>query len=256
MSRGAHPAPAGPFLVETPAKRQRLPQLRDGLRDWLTSVGCSAEGIDRLVLAANEAVTNCVEHAYRDGWPGPVWLRGDHLPDGTIRVTVTDAGTWRPVRPGGGRGRGVLMMQECGDDVRIERSSRGTTVTVEVAPQPQDSAESTRGAPETYEVRSRAAEDGNVLVEVSGTVSVAATGSLRLRLLAAACGGLAPLTLDLQGVGATTAGVRATLEQLADAVGGVGGRVTVRPPLAPPADGAASWLDVVEPLGIALDTAR
>ena len=42
-----------------------------------------------------------------------------------------DAGRWRPQRSiDNGRGRGLLLMRECVDEVNLARSAHGTTVVL------------------------------------------------------------------------------------------------------------------------------
>ncbi|MGH3434386.1 MAG: ATP-binding protein, partial [Thermocrispum sp.] len=114
--------------LEVSAAPRHLAELRDRLARWLTATDVAGELAERLVLAANEAATNAIAHAYRDTEPGPVRLTADR--DGeVVVVTVADEGSWKPARPSEGPGgRGVLIMQESMDGVRIDRSTGGTTV--------------------------------------------------------------------------------------------------------------------------------
>jgi serine/threonine-protein kinase RsbW len=86
---------------------------------------------EELVLAAYEAMANCVEHAYDEIPDGIVDLHAAHTPDGTVIVTVSDRGRWKdPVPSDGIRGRGILLMRALADDTTIARVDTGTTVTM------------------------------------------------------------------------------------------------------------------------------
>ena len=49
------------------------------------------------------------------------------LVNGDVLVAVRDNGRWREPR-GENRGRGIVLMRELMDDVRIERGEQGTAV--------------------------------------------------------------------------------------------------------------------------------
>lgn len=114
--------------VELEAVPESLGEMRAALRRWLPGVGASEDEIADLLVATGEAAANVVEHAYgprggklsvrleaRPGDPGEVW------------VTVSDNGTWRAPR-GQHRGRGMHLMRELCDDVRVEHTATGTDV--------------------------------------------------------------------------------------------------------------------------------
>jgi len=98
------------------------------MQAWLTGVGVSGVSAADIVLVVNEACTNCVEHAYRDGEPGLMRVGADL--DGTrIDVDVADFGVWQP--PTGEittRGRGLPIMGAVADRMELEHSPTGTTV--------------------------------------------------------------------------------------------------------------------------------
>lgn len=229
------------FAQEVPAVPEQLPLLRDALESWLSRAGCSRERIERLLLAASEAVTNSIEHAYPDG-PGPVRLTADMYDDRTIRMTVTDHGRWRPVDPQPTpRGRGVFMMQECGDDVRIRSSEAGTTVEIfsGLAGHP-DSAAYAKQTLDGFSVERHTAQH-HVVTRVSGGVPAAAADDLCRRLLAACYGGIAPLTVDVSAVGPETGGLEPAIAAVAGAAAGVGGEVSVVVPRNSRAASSVAW---------------
>ena len=73
----------------------------------------------------NEMAGNAIEHAY-----GPddaeFEVHARHV-DGAVTIEVRDPGRWRePVA--GNRGRGLGIAADLTDDLRVERTDRGTTV--------------------------------------------------------------------------------------------------------------------------------
>jgi anti-sigma regulatory factor (Ser/Thr protein kinase) len=116
--------------LDVPATSDRLSPLRHALTEWATTTGMSDDQVNALVLAADEAMSNVVSHAYPQR-PGTLDLVAQQRPDqGKISVTVRDRGHWRPVRedPGPLHGRGLLLIRALAQDVAIERESDGTTV--------------------------------------------------------------------------------------------------------------------------------
>lgn len=131
--------------VEFAAEPASAARARRAMTGWLTSLCGLAALCDvgqDLVLAVNEAISNSVEHAYGGG-PGVVRLRARAR---TVRppkadpgrcarlevwVEITDHGAWRePPSDPGFRGRGLMMAEASVDRMGIERTARGTTVTL------------------------------------------------------------------------------------------------------------------------------
>jgi anti-sigma regulatory factor (Ser/Thr protein kinase)/anti-anti-sigma regulatory factor len=216
-----------PLDVRVDADPRRLGELRGRLTDWLVEAQIPGELADRLVLAANEAATNAIVHAYRDSESGPVHLHAET--DGrSVVVTVSDEGTWKPAHPGEGPGgRGVLIMQESMDDVRIERGAHGTTVTLRASAQRvPDIADTVEPEGDRHRLDVRTV--GNTTVaRLRGSVRPMAATHLRRQLLAATCGGVVPLVLDLAEVDTIDGGVAEALEAVAHAADGAGERVVV-----------------------------
>jgi serine/threonine-protein kinase RsbW len=120
---------AGPrFDRELGAQAAELAPLRDDLRAWLTGNAVLGHDRDALVFAASEAVTNAIEHAYRDVAAGLVWVSATMGSDGVV-LRVTDHGSWRPPGQQEDRGRGLLLLDKLMDDVEVEHET-GTTVTM------------------------------------------------------------------------------------------------------------------------------
>lgn len=121
--------------VELPVEPASAGRSRRETGRWLTSLCGTDEQcptVQDLVLAVNEAVSNCIEHAYgAAGSEGPatVLLHGET--DGhRVRMKVSDRGCWRdPPTDPGHRGRGIGMIEAVAEDVRVEPGPDGTTVT-------------------------------------------------------------------------------------------------------------------------------
>ena len=115
----------------TPARPERLADMRAEMRSWLGSQGVADAVIADVVLAAGEAAANSLEHGYVGrADAGPLeW--GMSLEAGRgIVVSVRDRGTWRGAGADPDRGNGLKLIRALMDDVDIDSSARGTTVTM------------------------------------------------------------------------------------------------------------------------------
>lgn len=122
-------AGAAPLRIEIEARAEQLVPLRRALRSWLEAAGADEDDTVAMQIAAGEAAANAVEHAYHQAAPGPVWLAAELQQGSVVCVRITDCGRWRPQRGlPSSRGRGMLLMRECVDDVNLARSPDGTTV--------------------------------------------------------------------------------------------------------------------------------
>lgn len=121
-----HPAP---LVVEFPAHASRLAPTRHALRDWLVRCGLAEERVQHLLVAAGEACSNAVEHAYRDEPAGTVRLEASAAVD-RLSVTVADRGSWKRAVPDADhyRGRGLALIRALVDDVTVTPGPTGTTV--------------------------------------------------------------------------------------------------------------------------------
>lgn len=125
------PTDSTALRLEICGRPNELRPLRGALRSWLLAIGACSEDVVAMQIAAGEAAANAVEHAYDGLEPGPVWLVADLEPRDVVRVEIGDCGRWRPQRDlNGGRGRGLLLMRECVDEVTLARSPGGTTVVL------------------------------------------------------------------------------------------------------------------------------
>jgi serine phosphatase RsbU (regulator of sigma subunit)/anti-sigma regulatory factor (Ser/Thr protein kinase) len=111
-----------------PAAPEQLGEARAVLRSWLEGIGASAPEVSEILLAANEACMNVIEHAYDGDGGGSFGVEG-HLDDQTVVLIVRDKGRWSEVRARG-RGRGLKLMEAMMDSVQLSFSSEGTIVVL------------------------------------------------------------------------------------------------------------------------------
>ncbi|MGZ3498434.1 MAG: ATP-binding SpoIIE family protein phosphatase [Vulcanimicrobiaceae bacterium] len=82
-----------------------------------------------LLVSTGEAIANAIEHAYRGAPPGEIIVRIDIAPT-AITVQVEDHGRWRPFQKREERGRGITLMHQFMDGVRITSTKTSTIVTL------------------------------------------------------------------------------------------------------------------------------
>ncbi|WP_109526767.1 MULTISPECIES: ATP-binding protein [Nocardia] len=135
---------ARPLISEFPAAVEELSAARHRLRNWLTPHVTDPGHLYDLLLAADEACANAVEHGH-NGDGGVIRLSAAIEGD-AIRITVTDHGRWVPrndgpdaVRglPDSQRGRGLALMRALAPDTRLTVSETGTTVEFTVPLNPR-----------------------------------------------------------------------------------------------------------------------
>jgi anti-sigma regulatory factor (Ser/Thr protein kinase) len=82
-----------------------------------------------LITAVGEAVANAVEHAYKGERPGNLYVRACAGKD-DVTIEVEDHGRWRPFQHRDERGRGIVLMHELMDRVRITSAQNRTVITL------------------------------------------------------------------------------------------------------------------------------
>ncbi|WP_051164744.1 SpoIIE family protein phosphatase [Nocardia testacea] len=127
--------PPAPLRLDVPARPDRLAMLRRTLTAWLSSAAVPHNLTSDLVAATNEACSNSIEHAYRNGGGDSerVVLTAECIGDRVV-IETTDTGTWRP-RPAdpGPRGRGIDMMRALTEELEIDHHlGPGTRVRMSV----------------------------------------------------------------------------------------------------------------------------
>jgi serine phosphatase RsbU (regulator of sigma subunit)/CheY-like chemotaxis protein/anti-sigma regulatory factor (Ser/Thr protein kinase) len=121
--------PLGALQLTLPAKAGSVPLVRHRLRVWLHENVPELDQVARsdLEVAWSEACTNVIRHAYG---PGDATFDASAARDGdAVALQVRDTGQWRPPRGRHG-GRGIALMRELCDEVRVDRRPEGTTVTM------------------------------------------------------------------------------------------------------------------------------
>jgi anti-sigma regulatory factor (Ser/Thr protein kinase) len=120
--------PPAQLRLNVPAEPACLAGMRRSLRNWLAASGVPSAVADQVVLAASEACSNAIEHAYA-GDPTEQVRVTAQICGPCLELVVADSSTWKPsAADQGDRGHGLTMMGTFMDDVVIEPGPRGTTV--------------------------------------------------------------------------------------------------------------------------------
>jgi serine/threonine-protein kinase RsbW len=118
-----------------PADADTVAKFRVHMRRWLdATVVIDAQQVADIVLAVDEALSNCAEHAYCDhdsasGGGMTLDLSYDRAEE-TVQVCVTDRGSWvepDPAAINAVRGRGLILMHALADECTVRGRSDGTT---------------------------------------------------------------------------------------------------------------------------------
>ncbi|HWH93718.1 MAG TPA: SpoIIE family protein phosphatase [Baekduia sp.] len=107
--------------------RDALVSLRRLLARWLREMGAEGDEVHDLVMAANEAWQNALEHG--TGFARTtvdVDLEADTC--GEVVITVRDAGSRDRAPSDPDRGRGIELMRALADEVTLELAPQGSTV--------------------------------------------------------------------------------------------------------------------------------
>ncbi|WP_069167811.1 SpoIIE family protein phosphatase [Nocardia altamirensis] len=149
--------PPAPLRLDVPAHPDELAALRRTLKAWLAAAAVPHDLASDLVAAANEACSNSIEHAYRNGAvpsgrpastdlsmgrtsraiprdpaAGLVHLTATCNTE-TVVITVADTGVWKPRSADPGyRGRGIDMMRALTEELDIDHTGPGTRVRMSV----------------------------------------------------------------------------------------------------------------------------
>jgi anti-sigma regulatory factor (Ser/Thr protein kinase) len=129
------PASRGKQLKQRgPANGRTAASFRMKVDEWIHgTVTVSPERRADIVLATDEALSNCAEHAYRGAdscGPMSLGVTLDHARN-VVTVCVKDEGAWtEPVAQPtpSARGRGIMLMKALADDVTIDGRDDGTTI--------------------------------------------------------------------------------------------------------------------------------
>ena len=103
------------------------PIVRSFLHRFCDEYALSSAQRFSLITAVGEAVANAVEHAYRGEQAGEMVMRTE-ADNETVSVEIEDHGRWRPFMRRDERGRGIVLMHELMDHVRITSAQNKTVI--------------------------------------------------------------------------------------------------------------------------------
>jgi anti-sigma regulatory factor (Ser/Thr protein kinase) len=123
--------PGESFTRSYPANAESVPRVRSDLTRFATEAGAGGERLDAIRLAASEAVTNGVLHAY-NGTPGTIQVSASRVGDEFWLLVADDGSGLRPRGPHSGLGLGLAMIAQLADDFQIlSRSTGGTELRMQ-----------------------------------------------------------------------------------------------------------------------------
>jgi anti-sigma regulatory factor (Ser/Thr protein kinase) len=125
VQRDARPSERLEFAIE--ARSRSIPLIRRAVLRWLEDHGVSNTVAMEVVTAVSEASANAVEHAY--GPAGGSITVAATIAEGEVGAIVRDTGRWRGASRGD-RGQGLRLIRGLMDEVRLDASEVGTTVTM------------------------------------------------------------------------------------------------------------------------------
>lgn len=185
---------AAPLRLSLPVDAKGLAEARRALAAWLARSGVSAEHVDDVLVAGNEACMNAVEHS---GAAVDSKIELSASLDGTrLAIDVSDSGTWREPVPTDDRGHGLGLMRTLMDEVEIDRDGIGTRVRMErdVAFGPPADRRSLPLSIAMSELR------GVSVATIEGEVDLAGVDRVGAELERAAGPAVGSLVVDLTGV--------------------------------------------------------
>ena len=110
-----------------PADSGSLAPMRRALARWLKAAGADHSEAYEVLVATGEACANAIAHAYPAG-DASFELTGARARD-ALEIQVRDHGRWRAPR-GELRRRGLTLMETLMDEMEVDKSEDGTTVTL------------------------------------------------------------------------------------------------------------------------------
>ncbi|MGB9185680.1 MAG: ATP-binding protein [Solirubrobacteraceae bacterium] len=112
------PADANTLSITYPAEPESVARARQALSEFAATAGADRKQVDAVRLAASEAMTNAVLHAYR-GDPGSVHVTAAVVSD-ELWILICDDGRGleaRPDRPG--LGLGLALISQVSDELAV-----------------------------------------------------------------------------------------------------------------------------------------
>jgi len=119
--------PGETFTESFPAVPEAVAQARNVLTAFARDAGADPDQLEAVRLAASEAVTNAVMHAYRNRDAGMVQVTASYV-ENELWLLVADAGDGLRPRAGStGLGLGLALIAQLADEFQIlSRGSGGT----------------------------------------------------------------------------------------------------------------------------------
>jgi serine/threonine-protein kinase RsbW len=130
--------PMGEGTLTMPNEARSATVIRSYLADQMDRLRVQKQTAFELLVAAGEAIANACLHGRRRDRKGVLEVSCDRRSSAVV-VTVSDDGPGfdraildvsTPPHPLGHGGRGFFLMRELTDDVEVESTRRGTTVTL------------------------------------------------------------------------------------------------------------------------------
>jgi anti-sigma regulatory factor (Ser/Thr protein kinase) len=122
-----------------PAVAQAIPLARNELVGFASAHGAYGDQLESIRLAASEALTNVVLHAYRSGGRGRIGVVAA-VASGELWVLVSDdGGGLRPCSGSPGLGMGLALIAGISDGMEVvKRASGGTEVRMRFSLRPAE----------------------------------------------------------------------------------------------------------------------
>jgi serine/threonine-protein kinase RsbW len=119
--------PGETFAATYPAVPDAVPSARKALTEFARDAGAEGEQLQAIRLAASEAITNAIIHAYDLGVDGEVCISATYL-HGELWLLIGDTGHGMRARDNSpGLGLGLALIAQLADDFQIlSRGSGGT----------------------------------------------------------------------------------------------------------------------------------
>jgi serine/threonine-protein kinase RsbW len=148
--------PGETFSASYPALPDSVPRARNAVTAFAREAGAQGRRLEAVQLAASEAITNAVMHAYEASARGEVQVSASYIED-ELWVLIADTGHgMRPRDNSPGLGLGLALIAQLADEFQIlSRGSGGTELRMrfglaparpEHAANTRDSARSAAGA--------------------------------------------------------------------------------------------------------------
>lgn len=118
--------PGSTYTEEFSATPESVPRARASVADFALAAGATGACLDAIRLAASEAITNAVLHAY-SGPGGTINVSASCLPDELWLLVADDGEGLRPGRDKRGLGLGLAVIAQLADEFQIVSRSTGGT---------------------------------------------------------------------------------------------------------------------------------